>query len=145
MISPFDRRGNFPPGIHAATWPEFVARFGGTVHRTKLLDGLWRAMASLRDAGCKRLYIDGSFVTAKQVPNDFDGCWELEGLDPEKLDETLLAFDHNRTAQKQKYFSELFVADWRAEPSGTCFVEFFQRDRDGNNKGIIAIDLRKIK
>lgn len=145
MIPPFDRRGNLPPGIHAATWPEFVARFGGTAHRVKLLDRLWGAMASLRDAGCKRLYVDGSFVSAKQVPNDFDGCWELEGVDPEKVDPTLLDFEDIRAAQKKTFGGELFIADWRAEPSGTCFVEFFQRDRDGNNKGIIAIDLRKIK
>lgn len=102
-------------------------------------------MASLRDAGCKRIYVDGSFVTAKEVPKDYDGCWELEGVDPEQLDSTLLKFDNKRAAQKKEFFGELFIADWQAEPSGTCFVEFFQRDRDDNAKGIITIDLRKFK
>ena len=145
VIPPFNRRGNLPPGIHAATRVELAARFGGTIHRTKLLDGLRRAMVSLRDAGCKRIYVDGSFVTAKKVPDDHDGCWELEGVDPEKLNPILLNFDNKRAAQKKEFFGELYIADSRAEPSGTCFVEFFQRDRDGNTKGIVAIDLRKFK
>ena len=102
-------------------------------------------MASLRDAGCKRVFVDGSFVTSKDAPDDYDGCGELEGVDPEKLDPTLLKFDNKRAAQKKEFFGELFIADARAHPSGTRFLEFFQRARDGNAKGIISIDLRKFK
>ena len=43
-------------------------------------------------AGCRRAYVDGSFVTAKEVPGDFDGCWEAEDVDPDALDPVLLDF-----------------------------------------------------
>lgn len=83
MIPPFEPlTGLLPSGIHDATWEEFVARFGWTPHRLALLAGLKAALDALRTAGCRRAYIDGSFVTAKAMPADFDGCWETEGVDP---------------------------------------------------------------
>jgi len=52
-----------------------------------------QALRLLREAGCGRAYVDGSFVTAKEVPGDFDGCWEAEGVDFDLLDPRLLTFD----------------------------------------------------
>lgn len=74
MLPPFDDAGLLPPGIHKAAWREVVVRFGTTRHRRKLLGGLKRALKTLRAAGCRRVYIDGSFVTAKSKPGDFDAC-----------------------------------------------------------------------
>ncbi len=45
------------------------------------MDGLRSALESLEGAGCRTAYVDGSFVTAKELPNDFDACWEEVGLD----------------------------------------------------------------
>ena len=93
MIPPFTEQGLLPPGVHRATWREFVGRFGTTPHRRRLLAGLKAALKSLRAAGCRTVYIDGSFVTAKPHPADFDGCWEIDGVEPERLDSVLLTFD----------------------------------------------------
>ncbi len=79
MIPPFDERGNLPPGIHKADWTELEAAFGGSPRRVALLAGLREALASLRRAGCRTAYIDGSFVTAKEEPGDFDACWDAVG------------------------------------------------------------------
>jgi hypothetical protein len=145
MILPFDTTGNLPPGVHAATWQEFVSRFGKTPHRRTLLAGLQAALEALRVAGCQTVYIDGSFVTAKPIPNDFDACWDLDGVDPALLDPILLTFDHGRAAQKAKYLGELFPAQFSEGGSGTTFLEFFQIDKEsGNPKGIIALDLRRL-
>ena len=144
MIPVFDSNGNLPPGIHVVTWDELVARFGTTAHREILLNGLRAALRSLKDAGCRRIYVDGSFVTAKEEPGDFDGCWEVDGVDPDKLDPVLLEFANRRAAQKAKYQGELFLADAAADPAGTRFIEFFQRDKDGQPKGIIALDIKDL-
>jgi len=142
MIPAFDpSTGLLPAGIHEATWPEFVARFGSTPHRLRLLAGLKMALDALRAGGCRRVYIDGSFVTAKAAPADFDACWETDGADPDRLDPVLLTFAQGRRAQKAQFGGELFPADWPAEPSGTTFLRFFQRDRNDRPKGIVAIDL----
>lgn len=149
MIPPFeDESGNVPPGIHEATWSEILVRYGSTPHRLRLLAGLQAALASLRQAGCARAYLDGSFVTSKEVPNDFDACWEMAGVDFDLLDEqapVLLDWSGRRAAQKTLYGGELFIAEVAADPWGTPYLEFFQRDRiSGEPKGIVAITLGEL-
>lgn len=143
MIPPFDpSTGLLPAGIHEATWEECAARFGWTPHRLVLLAGLKAALDALRAAGCRTAYVDGSFVTAKETPGDFDGCWEVEGVDLARLDPVLKTFANRREAQKRKYGGELFPADAPAAPDGTNFLRFFQRDKSGRaSKGIVAIAL----
>ncbi|MFO1467873.1 MAG: hypothetical protein U1F35_15775 [Steroidobacteraceae bacterium] len=136
--------GNLPVGEHLASWQEFVDRYGYTSWRRRLLDGLLHALRLLRNAGCMRVYIDGSFVTAKEEPGDFDACWDAEGVDFDLVDERLLIFDNGRATQKAAFLGELFIADSRADPQGTLFRDFFQTDRDGQRKGIITIDLKNL-
>ena len=129
MLPPFNTDGLLPAGIHKATWSEVVKRFGSTVHRRRLLEGLNAALKSLRAAGCRRAYLDGSFVTAKPLPNDFDGCWDIEGVDPESLDPVWLTFDSGRAAQKAKFLGELFPGQMGEGATGLTFLEFFQIDK----------------
>jgi len=145
VIPPFDEAGNLPAGIHEATWNELSARYGTTPHRRNLLDGLGRALFALRRAGCRRAYIDGSFVTAKQHPGDFDGCWEASNVDPMLLDPALMDFSDRRRTQKLRFGGELFPADLPADPEGTQFLDHFQQDKHTREpKGIVAIDLKDL-
>jgi hypothetical protein len=142
MIPTFDAAGNLPSGIHWASWKEFEKRFGVTPHRQNLLVGLKRAAANLRAAGCRTLYVDGSFVTAKVHPNDFDACWGIEGVNPDLLDPVLLDFSNGRASQKAKFGGELFPAELPEGASGRLFREFFQVDKKtGKPKGIVGIRL----
>jgi len=106
-IPPFVESGSLPEGVHEATWQEIVDRYGTTDRRRELLEGLRAALDSLRDAGCPRAYIDGSFVTSKNEPADFDACWEMAGVDPDLLDPVLLTFankreEHSRTNERSR-------------------------------------------
>jgi hypothetical protein len=148
MTPSFTSEGNLLPGMHVMSWKEVKRAFGGTVHRRRLLDGLERALRNLKAAGCRRVYLDGSFVTEKErvlglPPNDFDGCWELAGVDPTKLDPVLLDFSNGRAGQKANYYGELFPAETPEGLSGRTFLEFFQTDKQtGNPKGIVVIELK---
>jgi hypothetical protein len=145
VIPPFDERGNLPPGIHKAVWDELETRFNGSERRVVLLAGLWEALVALHQAGCRIAYVDGSFVTAKEEPGDFDACWDAVGVDADLLDPVLLDFREGRKAQKERFKGELFIAQHGAEPGGTRFLEFFQQDREtGEPKGIIEIDLEDL-
>jgi hypothetical protein len=144
VIPAFDSNGNLPPGVHGAGWAEIVERFGITPHRLELMRGLLVALRSLRDAGCLRAYLDGSFVTDKKIPVDFDGCWEIAGVDASRLDPVLLDFENGRAAQKARFGGELFLAETGADELGTTFVRFFQQDRSGEPKGIVAINLQEL-
>ncbi|MFT5042887.1 MAG: hypothetical protein ACI8TX_003880 [Hyphomicrobiaceae bacterium] len=132
---------HLPPGVHTATWREIVARFGTNDTRSVILEGLRQALQALKQAGCRRVWIDGSFVTSKELPGDFDGCWDHSGVDFSLLDPVLLDFGGRREAQKAKFKGELFLAENPADGMGRLFLEFFQSDRDGHSKGIIQINL----
>jgi len=151
MIPAFDAGGNLPPGIHQASWREIVMLFGRTAHRRSLLAGMKEAFQSLKRANCRMVYLDGSFVTDKEAaygapPDDFDGCWDPEGVDPNLLDPVLLDFENKRAAQKAKFGGELFISLMPAAPQGPIYLEFFQIDkRTGGPKGIIALDLAQLQ
>lgn len=145
MIPSLDDRGNLPAGIHKADWDELETKYNGSPRRVELLIGLREALVALRAAGCRTAYIDGSFVTAKEEPGDFDACWEPAGVNLDALDSVLLDFSERCKAQKERFGGEFFPADMVAEPGGTRFIAFFQHDRSSEQpKGIIEIDLEDL-
>ena len=141
MLPAFDPlTGYLPPGVHPATWSEIRSRFGTNMHRSRLVDGLERALRNLTEAGCRRVLVDGSFVSTKPLPNDYDAAWDPTGVDLDHLDPVLLDFANSRAAMKAKYGGELFPASAEAVP-GIRFRDFFQSDRDGLAKGVVEVDL----
>lgn len=131
-----------PSGIHNATMNDIEARYTWTETRVKLFNGLKLALASFRHAGCKTVYLDGSFVTSKDIPGDYDVCWDPLGVDPSKLDPVFLDFSDKRKNQKLKFKGEFFPASIQADRKGTTFLDFFQIDKNsGNAKGILKIQL----
>jgi hypothetical protein len=141
VIPPFDQQGNLSPGEHHCTWDELENRYATTNHRIYLLNGLYAALENLSTAGCHTVWINGSFISDKSQPNDYDACWDSDQVDPDLLEPTLLNFAHPRNAMKRKYRGELFIADLPATPYGETFLEFFQKGRNGHNKGILRLDL----
>lgn len=142
MIPEFTAGGLLPQGVHPATLEEVRERFGGNERREQLLTGLVEALRLLRAAGCRRVYIDGSFVTAKERPNDIDFCWDIEGVEPDALDPVFFDFADGRAAQKARFGAEFFPAQVPEGITGRTFLEFFQVDRQtGEPKGIIELRL----
>lgn len=144
VIPNFRADGLLPVGEHASTWAELTTRFDWRPHRLVLLDGLRAACLNLAAGGCQRLWLDGSFVTSKQIPADYDACWDPQGVDPLLLDPCLLDFTPGgRLRMKAKYLGDLFVAGIEGRTSQP-FVEFFQLDRSGERKGIVVVDLETV-
>jgi hypothetical protein len=73
-----------------------------------MLDGLAEAIDLLTEAGCQRIWLNGSFVTAKDEPGDFDACWDTVGVDLDEPDPVLLDLSDHRSAQKARFGGELF-------------------------------------
>jgi len=140
MIPMFDKRGYLPEGKpYIVTWEEFETRFGNNDHRKRLLSGLKMALDNLKQAGCCKVYIDGSFITTKENPGDWDACWEIQGVDSKLLDPVIIDADFQPHKLTEKYFGDLFLQAPRL-PGGN-FVNYFQKDRDGKRKGIVVINL----
>ncbi len=131
-----------PPGIHPATLQEVEQHFAYNARRRQLFQGLVDAATNLAQAGCQGLYLDGSYVTDKPVPGDFDVCWNPQGVDRQLLDPVFSQFSNKRAAQKQKFGGEFFLSTTRADAQGRTFIDFFQIEKfTGQSKGIILIDL----
>ena len=68
--------GLLPEGIYDCTLPEIQARFGafrGSDRRVRLFSKLREMVEVLKGSGFfEILVVDGSFVTAKEAPNDVD-------------------------------------------------------------------------
>ena len=128
-----------PPGVHEATLEETSHRFAFNTRRIELFEGFKKAYGSLRDAGCNGVYLDGSYMTDKPYPGDFDACWDPTGVDPSKLDPVLLDFSQGRKQQKLRFGGELFPSTPDAE-GRIPFVAFFSIDREtGSPKGLVKI------
>lgn len=129
-----------PPGTHLGSIAEIRERFAFNEHRRHLFSGFEAVVVELSSAGCRRIYLDGGFVSDSPHPKDFDGCWDPVGVDFSKVDPVLLDYSRDRAAQKQKYFGEMFISI-TPEVSGKTFLEFFQTERNtGAKKGIVLIE-----
>lgn len=131
-----------PPGVHDATLEEVETRFAISEHRKRLFSGFREGIMALRKAGCRKIFLDGSFVTEKPIPGDFDVCWDHIGVDDAKLDTIFIDFKR-RKKQKERFYGEFFPAHLPADGK-TLFLDFFQIDKyTGNAKGIICIKFQK--
>ena len=128
MIPEFSQNGELPPGVYGIDIEEIERVLGFNKHRKGLIDGLRKAIENLRRAGVKRIWINGSFVTEKDFPNDIDGCWDPFNVAAEKLDPVLLDWEGDRGSMKEKYGVEFFPNIVEGE-SGQYFYKFFQRNR----------------
>ena len=128
--------------MHTADLQGIAAAFAINARRRMQFEGLVEAARDLASAGCRRIYVDGSYVTGKPIPADYDVCWDPEGVDPQLLDPVFLDFSDDRAAQKAKYGGEFFPSSFAADAVGTTFLEFFQLERySGERKGIVLVEL----
>ncbi len=136
--------GTLPPGVHPGDWKEVEAMFGTTPWRLWLLEGVRAAAAEVARVGCQVVYLDGSFVTDKPVPGDYDLVWEHTTADLSAIDPVFLDLLPPRDAQKTKYRGDL-LPNVKEGSSGLLFVDYFQQDKNtGNPKGIVALDPRLV-
>lgn len=138
MLPRFDAKGQLPPGIHSVGWSEFKAAFGYNEKRQELIKGMYLALLNLKRAGCLTVYIDGSFVTQKPDPGDYDGCWDKDNVDEILLDPILLDTSGDTYHQKRKYMGEMFPIRHGVDDG---MLWYFQLDREDDDKGIVMICL----
>jgi hypothetical protein len=103
-------------------------------------------LLALRAAGCRTVYIDGSFVTRERWPNDFDLCYDPAHVENDALPTELRDFSGRRAAMKAIYGGEAFPATFPFDWTGRTVLEFFQRDKEsGAQKGIVQLNLQTVE
>lgn len=135
--------GELPPGQHQTTLTEIGERYATNPTRQHQFEGLTRAAHALAQAGATTLWINGSYITTKGEPGDYDATFDAQHINWTTLglnNPELMDFDNPRTTQKRVYGGELLPNI----EGGIDYVAFFQTNRDGNPKGILRIDLTEL-
>ena len=140
--------GLLPAGIHSCTLEELKEKFGRfqrTDCRLKLvgtLEALLQEMQSTKQV--VKVFVDGSFVTGKDDPNDID----LVAVVHEDYDVTadLRPFEYNALSKRmvgKRYKFDMFLARQNSAEL-TKYVEFFQQVRNNpdQRKGILMLELQ---
>lgn len=136
--------GELPPGLHTADWHEFQSRFGGASLRREWLTGRLRELLELANSNGKlrRIFIWGSFVTAKTAPKDvdilliMDEDFDIDGLAAPAQD----VFDSVRA--KLRFQSDVF---WARASIGKealdLWLDTYQTSRTFRKRGIVELEL----
>jgi len=141
-LPPFTESGDLPPGVHRATLPEALQRFGtGSPHRKVMALRLERIYRLARATGhLGRFVVFGSFVTANPEPNDVDMFLLMaDTFDVAQLTGgARLLFDH---AAAQAHFgaSVFWLRRLAALGGEQETIEYWQIKRDGGQRGIVEI------
>ncbi len=142
-LPPFqEATGYLPDGEWTATWQVFVDRFGWNDHRLRLLVKLQLGLLAVRKAGAMTAWINGSFTTTKEYPNDVDVLYSAHGVRP-----LLLPTDfRNRALRREMYGGDyLAVDDTEVRPHHPDgLFAFFRTDDEGCPKGIVRLSLSTV-
>ncbi|MEU5999070.1 hypothetical protein ABZ837_14720 [Streptomyces sp. NPDC047197] len=133
--------GYLPPGEHGATWKEVEGAFGWNFKRNNLLTGLHYTVKSLITFGVTEFYIDGSFVTSKVRPGDIEVIY-FPPTTP--IVQSWGIFDFSQhSVLKRQYGIDLwpYPSPQKTASGFISIKDFFSRDRDGELKGIVRLDL----
>jgi len=144
----FEKNGYLAKGIYELTWEEFISEFSFSPRRKYLISGLEKVVKILKEANCECIFINGSFISDKLEPNDWDACFK----DTYRMNDYLYnkypeLFDQYKC--KEKYFGDLFQANAITDISTEIrFLDFFQRIKPSRRtkktiefKGIVSIKL----
>jgi len=139
QLPPFTEVGALPPGEHETTFAQVVEKLAWNEHRAGLVAKLGEALVMLSLAGCRTVWLNGSFVTAKDFPDDVDVLYDARGVRPKALDPAFADKDQKR----KKYGGDYrpVDGDGHSPTSPKGLFEYFMSDRDGVPKGIVRIVL----
>ena len=141
-IPPFRADGYLPEGVYISSEAEVIFRFGTLSRiRRRLALQLRRWIDLGRQVGAKRILVDGSYVTAIELPHDVDTVillprdftWQVEQEHGAviELEEMLLS------RRPEEIFAAEDETDWEE------WVKFFSQTRepDQRRKGLVEVRL----
>lgn len=138
----FDQHGNLPPGIHRLAVQEVLDRFGVGSPRREWLGLRLRDLLDVARASglVRRVYVWGSFASAKPAPNDLDVLLVLQA---DLVDDQLVGLvrdlvDHERA--RVRFTADVF---WVREDIGQAglalLLETYGFDRHNRSRGIVEV------
>ena len=145
MLPALNSDGNLPEGVHLATEDEVFARFATPSARRQWLgEQLQRLLALAKSTGqLVRVFLWGSFVTSKEVPNDLD---VLLVMSTEFAIEAVpapahIVFDHVQA--RLRFQADVFWTKVSIDPQVLhLWLDTYQTGKDFTRRGIVEVALR---
>lgn len=142
MLPAFNEEGNLPEGIHLAAEEEFFVRFASPSARRQWLGERLRDLLALaKSTGhLSRVFLWGSFVTNKEVPNDLD---VLLVMGPEFTVGALpaqsqIVFDHVQA--RLRFQADVFWTKLSIDPQVLdLWLNTYQTGKDFIRRGIVEV------
>ena len=147
-IPALGENGWLPEGHHPAAWEQIADQFGGepNTRRAAVLSGLLRWRDAVRGKGMGgRLILNGSFISAKAEPGNFDAIFVYDGtsaslIAQDKSALILLDSAHCKAAYGGDLwaFSEQAIRDFPQ----FCRVDGFDREKITLRlKGVLEVNI----
>ena len=142
MLPAFNHDGNLPEGLYLATEDEVFARFAPPSTRRQWLGEQLRSLLALAQSTghLARVFLWGSFVTSKEVPNDLD---VLLVMDMEFVVEAVPAqaqvvFDHVQA--RLRFQADIFWTKASLDPEVLhLWLDTYQTGKDFTRRGIVEV------
>ena len=142
MLPAFNHDGNLPEGIHLATEDEVFVRFATPSARRQWLGEQLRSLVTLAQSTGQlaRVFLWGSFVTSKEVPNDLD---VLLVMSTEFAVEAVPAlaqvvFDHVQA--RLRFQADVFWTKASIDPQVLqLWLDTYQTGKDFTRRGIVEV------
>jgi hypothetical protein len=142
MLPAFNHDGNLPEGLHVATEDEVYERFATPSARRQWLGEQLRSLVALAKSTGQlaRMFLWGSFVTSKEVPNDLDVLlvmgteFAIEALPLQ----TQVVFDHVQA--RLRFQADVFWTKASIDPQVLqLWLDTYQTGKDFTRRGIVEV------
>jgi len=124
------------------TYEEFVQHFGTNERRMEQIENSLPYFRVFRSCGCQIVYVDGSFVSKKKLPEDIDICFDISDINEEQIKNIFPKFfdfnERGRIRRDQQCHIFTFTRE------NTEIFDLLSADRDDRPKGLIILDLNEI-
>ena len=144
----FRNDGWLPEGHHAAEWPEISLRFGGQLgsRRADILTSLLRWRDAARAQTLAGLVIlNGSFVSDKGVPGDFDLVFSYDAVTEMLVRSSAeaRALTDYQACRALGFLGDVFALPASLGTSSPTLsgLDMFDFDRQGTLKGVVEVQL----
>ena len=142
MLPAFNQDGNLPEGIHVATEDEVFARFATPSARRQWLGEQLRSLLALAKATGQlaRVFMWGSFVTSKEIPNDLDVLLMMDmGFVVEAVPvQAQVVFDHVQA--RLRFHADVFWTKASLDPQVLqLWLDTYQTGKDFTRRGIVEV------
>ena len=122
-IPSLDKHGLLPHGIHDCTLAEIGQTFGRNSHRQQLFQHFTNCLKiEIRPSFDNLIYVDGSFVTDKDQPDDIDIVLDLRNTSDGRKWQGLMFM----STHQNRLLREYRIHFWVNFPGRNDFSAFFQ-------------------